>query len=283
MNGLIFEFVSTSADALSSTNTALGKVIMATDYNALDSVFVNENEMYACEFCNSGKPSETMIHAVECSPAENPLKLNYIRSGDVPSGADLRFYDLGIFEIATVGSQAAATIGDLWVSYDVTLCKPSLQSVVGGDDLLWAHARIEDYDNTDASGLYKHIGNIFMYPDSAFSVTNSTVNTLVFPNSISSGRYMITHSIQGGSASCTQPILTVTNGQQIYSWFANNAQDALGAPFTGVAGTSMIFTHIVECTAPGLTIQYVGTYPSNYTSIDIIIAQMPDELGPPPP
>lgn len=56
-NGLVFQFVSTSADALNSTNTALGKLIMATDYNALDASFINASQMLITLYSNYGKPA----------------------------------------------------------------------------------------------------------------------------------------------------------------------------------------------------------------------------------
>jgi hypothetical protein len=50
----------------------------------------------------------------------------YIRNGDVMSSADKRFSDLGMFQFATVGMQAASVIGELWVSYHVELIRPKL-------------------------------------------------------------------------------------------------------------------------------------------------------------
>jgi hypothetical protein len=124
--GLIFEFKSTSADALNSTNTALGTVIMATQYDSLDAPFLNKQQMEAYQFVTSSAPSQSMIHPVECDPRQNALTNMYIRTGPAPTGADLRFYDLGNMEIATVGMQATAVIGELWVSYCVKLLKPKL-------------------------------------------------------------------------------------------------------------------------------------------------------------
>lgn len=44
-NGLVFEFKSTSADALNSTNTALGSVILAAQYRADAPLFVDKQQM----------------------------------------------------------------------------------------------------------------------------------------------------------------------------------------------------------------------------------------------
>jgi hypothetical protein len=126
MHGLVFEFKSTSADALNSTNTALGTVIMATSYDSIDANFTTKQQMDNYEFATSSRPSDSMLHAVECSPKLEALSKRYVRSGGVPTGADSRFYDVGTFQIATVGSQAAAVVGELWVSYHVELMHPKL-------------------------------------------------------------------------------------------------------------------------------------------------------------
>lgn len=125
INGMIYEFKSGSSDSLNSTNTALGYVIGAVEYNALANSFTNKLEMENAIFCSSTKPSLSMITAVECAPSQTPLPLLYTRLGfENLSASDLRLYDLGRFSLATVGQQAVGSnIGELWVSYDIQLFK----------------------------------------------------------------------------------------------------------------------------------------------------------------
>lgn len=146
--GLIFEFRSTSADALNSTNTALGTVVMATNYDSYDSSFTNKQQMEAYQFSTSTKPSSHSIHPVECDPSKNTLHELYVRSG-APSG-DQRFYDVGNFQIATVGMQAAATIGELWVSYKVKLIRPKLDTPTGDSTPVAGYT----INTTDTSGNF---------------------------------------------------------------------------------------------------------------------------------
>jgi hypothetical protein len=129
--GLIFEFKTTCATAVGSTNTALGTVILATEYDVLDSNFTTKQQMEAYEFSCSTVPCGSVIHPVECDPRQNVLTNLYTRNGSIPAGADQRFYDLGNFQIATVGMQAANVIGELWVSYHVKLLKPKLSPPIG--------------------------------------------------------------------------------------------------------------------------------------------------------
>lgn len=132
INGMTFEFRSMSADALNSTNTALGSVIMSTDYDSADSnVFSSKQEMENTEYGISCKPSANMLHGIECARTQTPVSELYIRAFDVPSGKDIRLYDLGRFSIATTGLQGTnVNLGELWVSYDID-CFKAIEQVPG--------------------------------------------------------------------------------------------------------------------------------------------------------
>lgn len=126
--GLIFEFKSTSSNALNSTNTALGVVIATTNYDVLDNNFTTKQQAEAYEFTCSCKPAESMIHPVECKPGRNVLERYYvtgIESTNVLNG-DPRIYYQGNFQLMTQGMQAVADIGELWVSYKIRLIRPKL-------------------------------------------------------------------------------------------------------------------------------------------------------------
>jgi hypothetical protein len=128
--GLVFEFKSTSADALNSTNTALGTVAMVAQYRSDATAPRNKmevlNEMWSCD----SKPSEDLILPIECAPIENPMAIQYVRTGALLANNDIKMFDLAKVIVATVGMQAAATIGELWVSYEVELYKPVMPSQI---------------------------------------------------------------------------------------------------------------------------------------------------------
>lgn len=139
-NGLVFEFKSTSANALNSTNTALGTVIMVASYRADAPSFVNKQQMLNEMWSVDCKPAESMVLPVECDPSENPFRVQYVRGTTVPTGQDPKLYDLAKLTIATVGSQAAAVVGELWATYEVVLRKPKLSAGLDlfGDSALYA-------------------------------------------------------------------------------------------------------------------------------------------------
>lgn len=134
-NGLIFEFVSHSANALNSTDTALGAVMMATQYNANSAPFSDKASMMQYDKTVSGKPSVNIVHAVECARRKTVLPEMFVRTGPVVQTAtapqDMRMYDWGKFQLSTQGMQDPCTLGELWVTYSVTLRKPKLPGSYG--------------------------------------------------------------------------------------------------------------------------------------------------------
>lgn len=147
IEGLLFYFKSTSADALNSTNTALGTVMLATQYDVMDSVFGSKAEMLNYEYSSSGKPSDTIVHMIECDPRQQTINLLYAlpAGSSVPDGADPRLYNLGRFTIATTGFQAASVnIGELHCTYQVRLLKPKLVDGLGiTNPFLSYHGNVE--------------------------------------------------------------------------------------------------------------------------------------------
>ena len=113
-NGLIYQFVSTSSDAIASTTAlGLGQVILATDYSAVDDAFQSAPQMLGSMFSNSGKPSDNIMHAIECAPMDTPQKLYYVRTGQAPTNSDKRLWDLGIFKLQPVICQLLILV---WVN-----------------------------------------------------------------------------------------------------------------------------------------------------------------------
>ncbi len=273
--GLLFEFVSTSADALNSTNTALGTVVMATQYNVNRPAFVSKQEMEAYEFSCSTRPSASLIHPIECDPDETPMTHLYVRSGAVPSGEDARMYDLGKFQIATVGMQAAATIGELWVTYDIELLKPRLSpygSITG------EYSRIANgaFTNTDV------FGSIQTTPTGDLGITISSSGAgwdrVLFPAFINQGRFLVNISWVGANAALTLANPTLSNLTQ-ESYFSLGTESNQYSPQTGATGARVQYSTVVTINgynAAGSYLQFTGmTLPTLpvYVTISVMAIQ----------
>jgi len=76
---MIIEFKSTCCDALSSTNNAMGTVVMSADYNTANAAFTSKLQQEQSLFCVSGKPSINLMLPIECDPSQTPLPKLYIR------------------------------------------------------------------------------------------------------------------------------------------------------------------------------------------------------------
>jgi hypothetical protein len=128
--GLIFEFQSTSATSIASTNPAMGTIMLASTYNVYSPIFANKQQLDNNMWTTSGRPMDSFVHPIECAPIETNYNMYYTRTGKVLS-QDLRLYDSCYLTVAAQGSQSVATVGELWATYEVELFRPICSSALG--------------------------------------------------------------------------------------------------------------------------------------------------------
>lgn len=244
--GMVFEYKTTSSDAVVSTNAnaALGSVIMATEYNPYNGAFASKVQMENYEWATSTKPSRSLLHEVECAKAQNPLGVYYVRNQAVPTSQDQRFFDLGLFQIASVGMQSNnALCGELWVSYEIELRKPRLN--VGGSD-------------SDSTTEMDHI----QLPTSGSPITGTrpfgtSTTTLLFPTTQST----LGGAASGGAVSTFAPSPTTPTGNNFASGIP--VLDGSGNP-TGAVGNAAVDTYYFP---PGVSKgNYMLVYLATYTN-----------------
>lgn len=277
IRGMVFEFKSTSADALNSTNTALGTVIMCTNYNVLRAPCGSKIEMENHEYTTSTKPSESCVHPIECAVGENPLRVLYTRTGAIGTG-DQRMYDLGLFQIATVGMQAAAVIGELWCTYDIELLKPMLPSALG----IYADHWTLDFANVAATRPYGNTPTL-----SAGSNFGTTVsgNDLIVPYDSDAYDFMFIYQCSGANTVLVNPLSYTTNAGVLTrntKWHAaTTSMFQTTAGDTASAQVLLAYIHYTpSATALDPTQRYVrigatGTWPTALTGGDLWIVSMP--------
>jgi len=136
IHGLVFEYRPTSG-MVTGTSTALGTVVLSTQYDVFDTPFTSKQSAEAYEFAVSIVPYSSAMHCIECDPKENVTGVLYVRTTDLTSGANAQLYDMGNLNLITVGMPTNATlVGELWVSYDVEFFKPKI-SGFGGPSYCW--------------------------------------------------------------------------------------------------------------------------------------------------
>lgn len=136
IKGMVFHYVPTSGYAVSGTDPALGAVMIQTSYRANDSDPTSKVEMMNEYWASENIPSDSFCHPVECSPKENPFQVHYVRTLPVPTGDSPLLYDIGKTYVATQGMpDDGKNVGDLWVTYEIELMKPQINSNVLSETL----------------------------------------------------------------------------------------------------------------------------------------------------
>jgi hypothetical protein len=194
---------------VSSTNAALGTVMLQTSYRATESAPTSKIEMLNEYWSSEAKPSEEFCHPIECDPKENPFNVQYVRTGSLPATENQLMYDLGRTTVAVSGQQANdIVLGDLWMTYEIELKKPVLTNLVNAD--------IQTFASTSVSNIAAAtpFGSDMSTKFSSFIENPSASgSTLTFPRSVV-GSYQVTLYWDGVTATGIATI-SITGGSLI--------------------------------------------------------------------
>lgn len=252
--GLIFKFNPTSGEN-NATSNSLGKVILATQYDPDAPVFINSVQMENYDYANAAKPSQTIFHGVETDNRQQPINMQYVRTG-VSSKSKI-FTDIGTFYVATEGIPFAAggtqVLGELWVSYRIKLSRANLYGSLLGQNVS------QDVLRGTTSNLQLSTGTTFVKSTNQIGVTvepkSATAFTVRFPSNISLGSYSVCvrFNTTGGVQTSALPSL----GTNVLFWVPGLVLPQVGgtyldAPSAAAAGNAAIHQLIwVTIQAPG--------------------------------
>lgn len=125
LRGMIVELKSLTSDY--SNNSVLGSMFIGTQYNVLESPPEDKRDIENLQYSTSCKPSESMIHGIECDRSLNVGTHLYVNPDGVRGEGDARLYDLGQIFIGSQGIPVEnAPIAEIWLSYEVALYKPQV-------------------------------------------------------------------------------------------------------------------------------------------------------------
>jgi len=266
-HGIIFEFRPLITDFV--TGGAPGVVVMATNYNADLPVYTTKQIMENSEYAVSVKPTNALIHGVECSPTQTDPSIKYVRTGALATGQDLKNYDWGSFQFATQ-SNPIQNLGELWVSYTVEFYKPVL--AVGGGGTSSSILSFHSNRSTTNAGSGP-LGSIQM--TASGTLTASVSSTAITFLGVA-GQYYQISVCWTGSVACTGvvPAFTFTNATAKI-FYRNASDDYHQAPLaaaTNVTRTS--YQTVLQATAAGnvvVTPSLTGNLPTTSTTCDIWI------------
>lgn len=276
--GIVFEFRSTSSDY--TATQALGSVIMATEYDALDAVFPNKQEMLNSAYSQEAKPTDRMLHGVECDPGQNPQRIFYTRGSKhnvdyptLPAGSSIRDYDLGNFVVATQGGTTASlNLGSLYVYYDIIFRKEQMYNGIPDKGPLNYYAQMGGTIN-GANPLGTAL--LGMTGGNLAPVKNAVAGqSLVFPAATVGSAWRVIATYAGGSVALTAPLITLT--EMTVNPLTFNGSTTWQAPNNGVASTAMILIINVLQTGPSAQMHFgvAGTLPSALTQARLFVTQI---------
>jgi hypothetical protein len=288
--GLVFEFKTTSGNAISSTNNALGVVIMATEYDSIQPGFTSKQQMEAHEFVSSSVPSASFLHAVECNPKYTVLREQYLRSTAIPPNTDLRMYDLGNFQIATQGmQQAGVTIGELWVTYHVRLLKPQINPISDVASL-YAHYNCDQVSNAFPFGMINTVKTNIPFPVVVGNYAPTGYNNISMANPDQITVLILYYCFNNTSTAVfsSAPAFALTNSVGFketvaFNDYVDGEVESFNPASTGVA--KLIGSFVVAPYNPvvGNNTLYItpptwSTAPNTNPNADLIIIQIPSDL-----
>ncbi len=259
-HGIVFEFHTTSS-TFNGSSQALGAVVMATDYDFNDSNYGSKQVMENADYACSSVPSANLLHGIECDPHERPLDVMYTTTRPTMPN----FSSLGKFQIATQGmSVAGATVGELWVSYDITFYKKQLVQPTA--DVPFAAGSGFATAGTPIASLAASSGNFQVTP----TVIVGTGTKFAFPPSQDNGTYLLVFAedvYQVGDSAAADP---TTN--------AINCTVSLATVSFASVGNSFMARYIITITGPNASIQ-LGLKATSSANTRTQLVQVPTPMA----
>jgi hypothetical protein len=228
---------------------------MAVQYRADATAFTSKQQVLNEMWSADSKPSESFFMPVECAPAECPMDVQYIRTSALSSSDDIKFYDLGKLALSSVGSQAAAVVGELWVTYEVALKKPVLSGSIGIDALSTSLSRSSPTAGTAPNGT-AFISSVNNFLGVTFGGTNS--RTVTIPLGVA-GKFWCSYFWYGGSASWVVPGFSFTN-VTLLTTNGNATQQVSGGATIASASSSFIISVDDPSVVTTITTDTTGTF-----------------------
>jgi hypothetical protein len=276
VNELVFSY-ETEAYAASGSNVSAGKVILATDYNPSNPSFSGDTQMENYYNSDRGAPYCEIVHDVllgDHALVSDPMKNYYVNTSAntaAPSGDNAKFYDVGLFQLATSGNPTGgAEIGELYVTYSFTMIRPKQQTPLGSN-LTSAHI-VEGAAGTGAAATPLGTTGGIVKPGSNLN-TVVTKTTFTLPNP---GRFVVSCVFVGSVAAA----YTLTGGANITT-LVDEDDGGSGGITTFSAGNSTgchVFDVSVAGTGAANTVTIGGLTSFAAGASDIFISQVSSGL-----
>lgn len=303
IHGMVFAYKTMSSDI--TAGGSLGTVIFATNYNSIDRDYSTKIEMENSEFAVSCKPSNSLVHAIECDPKYSGLDVLYVRDPayETSDTSDRRFYDYGKFQVATQGLPGitGTTMGEIWVSYDIEFMKP----IIGGGNTNLGKTIVSNPSGVVGVSATSNIGTITMRNPTAVPTAGSlfspapiaTGGTITGDTALNgpvvsfdlqdtilrkNGRYLVSYfgyadttttnfSLAAPSVANVIDLNVVNNGAATgvrynYGPAISQTVPYISRQIVATAGINYLIQFVVLVTGVSAATDFVSVRPSNYTT-----------------
>lgn len=272
-SGLVFEFVSSASPYVSGSS--LGTVIATSEYNPSASPFASKFAMENSNLAISTRLDGNLMYGIECALGENAQNCYYVRQGS--SSLPITTTDMASFQIATAPGASVPTntpLGELWVTYDVTLKRPNL-------DLSRTGSAQSSGSTFAAATPLGTVQSGALASGICSDVAITAGNKISLPSLVSGDRFLVSLFYQvpgGGQIVLASPTLTSCALVNASTAMPNNPQSA-----PGTAITTSIYTNydvVLQATgnSPSLTFN-ATTFTGTVSAVSIrvtILGNYPD-------
>lgn len=226
------------------------------------------------EFGSSAKPSEDLMHPIECDPSISSFGPVYtVRQAAGTDSGDARLYDMGRFSIASVGVQGTSvTLGELWVTYMVEMLKTKISNI----DFA-AHWQLGGASGTvtAAAPLSNAVLTSTSAANTGIVLTNTTIT---FPATFTGNVAVYYDALGTVGAATVAPAIAGTLGASALNIINSDTQNAIQGSFAA-ATTYLYESAFFQCVNGGRLTISGGTYPTGVVVGDLFINTFPMQLN----
>lgn len=109
-----------------SATSQVGSLMLIPDYDAADAAPGSEQIASSYEDVAEDVPWKDITCSLRPSAMDGVALRHFVRTGAVPSGQDVKLFDVGNLHVASCAGGGGVAIGKLWAEYDVTFSTPQL-------------------------------------------------------------------------------------------------------------------------------------------------------------
>lgn len=222
-----------------ATNGQTGKIIYNVNFDANDAPPVSKIQIEDSDPRVDCMPSQSLRLPLSSKNIHSLFPVLFVRPGGVPGSSDIKTFDAGNLNVATVGNVNTTEIGELRVRYSVTFSVPVLENATGP----YTNYNAAVFSNTAGQVLVSGTNANATFPTTILNGNGIIVNPGYFTLPV--GRYVfeaaVTFAASGGAVIGSLACLFQKNGVNVGLAYTDTVDKPADSSIT-----SMLPSFIVE-------------------------------------